>query len=47
VVAGIAADKLAKFEGWGSSARDPGAAAAAVMDSLAELEGKIKLEVTV
>ena len=38
---------VAKFEGLGRNDRDRGAAPAAAIDRLAELEGKIKLEMTV
>jgi len=47
VVGSIASYKLAKYEGWGSTSRDPGATASAFIDHLAALEGKLKLELNV
>jgi hypothetical protein len=45
VVGGIASDKVAKYEGWGNSTRDPGTAVAAVVDRLAALEGRLTITV--
>jgi len=47
VVSRIAADKVAKFEGWGNQKHDPGATMGAIFDRLSQLEGKVQLEVTV
>jgi hypothetical protein len=47
VVSGIAADKVSAYEGWRHRNHDPAAAAAAAVDRLAALEGKLKLEITV
>jgi hypothetical protein len=47
VVSGICADKVSTYEGWRHKNYDPGAAASAAIDRLSQLEGKVKLEVTV
>jgi len=47
VINGIALDKIAKQENWGRVDHNPGAAAGSLLSKLAELEGKLKLEITV
>jgi hypothetical protein len=47
VTNGIALDKIRAYEGWWHRSHDPAAVAAAAVDRLAALEGKLKLEVTV
>jgi hypothetical protein len=45
VVHGIAMDKVARFENWGSRLHDPTASASQFLDRLSQLEGKIQITV--
>jgi len=45
VINGIASDKIAKYEGWGTRSHDPSASAANFLDRLAQIEGELTIKV--